>query len=76
MILEEAKILQKYLLTTDTAAREAVQGYSRKQVVENNETAIYNAMKEIIGKSQEIKSNKEKVLYDNEYIINEIKKLF
>lgn len=75
MILEEAKILQKYLLTTDTAAREAVQGYSKKQVVENNETAIYNAMKEIISKSQEIKSNKEEILYDNEYIINEIKQL-
>lgn len=37
MVLEEAKILNKPIIITNTAAREAVKNYSKSLIVENNE---------------------------------------
>lgn len=37
MVLEEAKILNKFIIITDTAAREAVDGYNNKIILENTE---------------------------------------
>ena len=37
MVLEEAKILNKNILITNTAAREAVEGYNKKSIIENTE---------------------------------------
>lgn len=69
MVIEEAKILGKYIIVTNTAAREAVSEYKNSKIVENNEEAIYNGLKELIleGKKQDIQSD-----YDNEKYIKQI----
>ena len=75
MVLEEAKILDKFIIITDTAAREAVQDYKNSIIVENNEEAIYNGLKEIIeGKVKYRVSNKSSA-YDNIDILEKIKSL-
>lgn len=75
MVLEEAKILDKFIMITDTAAREAVQDYKNSIIVKNNEKAIYNGLKEIIeGKVKYAVSDKCNS-YDNVEILDEIKYL-
>lgn len=71
MVLEEAKILGKPIVITDTAAREAVENYQNSTILENNEEAIYKGLKEVIlkGKKVRIENKKE---YDNTKIIEKI----
>lgn len=71
MVLEEAKILGKSIIITDTAAREAVEDYENSLIIDNNEDAIYEGLKQIImnGKST---NDKKLELYDNKEIIKEI----
>lgn len=71
MVLEEAKILGKSIIITDTAAREAVEDYENSLILDNNEDAIYEGLKQIImnGKST---NDKKLELYDNKEIIKEI----
>lgn len=59
MVLEEARILEKEILITDTAAREAVEGYNRAIIAENTKDGIYNLMKQKIQEENEseIKEN-------------------
>lgn len=79
MVLEEAKILEKKIIITDTAAREAVEGYSNKIILENTEEGIYNGLLEVLennkqeGKTRENEEKKEQ--YDNSSIIEEVKEL-
>lgn len=74
MVLEEAKILNKPIIITNTAAREAVENYKNAVIVENDEHEIYNKLKYIIENG--IKSfEDEKQTYDNEHIIEELEKL-
>ena len=37
MVLLEAKVLEKYIVCTDTASREALEDYNNKKIVENSE---------------------------------------
>ena len=76
MVLEEAKILGKEILITDTAAREAVENYKQAYIVPNNFDGIYETLKNVISKGKN-KSN-ENVLneYDNSKIIEKVEKLF
>lgn len=69
MVVEEAKILNKQILITDTAAREVVRDYKNSQIFENSEEEIYNGLKNNINKKQisNIENN-----YDNQYIIKKI----
>ena len=53
MVLEEAKILDKSILITDTAAREAVDGYNKAKIFPNTEEGLYEGLKEITLKPQE-----------------------
>lgn len=48
MVLEEAKILQKPILITDTAAREAVENYSNSHIFENTTQGIEKGLKEVL----------------------------
>ena len=79
MVLEEAKILEKKIIITDTAAREAVEGYSNKIILENTEEGIYNGLLDVLennkqeGKTRENEEKKEQ--YDNSSIIEEVKEL-
>lgn len=49
MVLEEAKIFDKQIVITNTAAKEAVNGYEKAVIAENNEEDIYVALKFAIG---------------------------
>lgn len=73
MVLEEAKILGKNIAITDTAAREAVEGYNKAVIFENTEDGIYEGMKNILLNKDtidnQIQGNND---YNNENIINEI----
>ena len=74
MVLEEAKILNKPIIITNTAAREAVENYKNAIIVENDEHEIYNKLKYIIENN--IKSfGKEENEYHNEDIIRKLENL-
>lgn len=76
MVLEEAKILEKYIIITDTAAREAVKGYNKSLIVENSEEGIYEGLKNVLEYSKEkYELNKNGQAYDNSDILEEIIKL-
>lgn len=74
MVLEEAKILNKYILITDTAAKEAVENYRKSQIFENSEEGIYQGLKNILTKMEK-NNNEDEKIYDNIKIIDEIKKI-
>ncbi|MBP3502944.1 MAG: glycosyltransferase [Clostridia bacterium] len=48
MVLEEAKILNKKIIITDTAARESLEGYKKGIILDNSEEGIYNGLLKII----------------------------
>lgn len=78
MVIEEAKILDKFIIITDTASREAVANYENSLIVDNNEKAIYNGLRKIIvdmkNETNDIhKKNNKENLYDNTQILEEIK---
>ena len=52
MVLLEAKLLNKKILITDTAAREVVQNYEKATIVENSEKGIYNGLQKIINQNK------------------------
>ena len=74
MVLEEAKILDKPIIITDTAAREVVERYEKSVILENTEEGIYKGLKQIIIKPKNSKKTKEND-YDNSKIIEKIEKL-
>ena len=77
MVLEEAKILGKSILITNTAAREAVSEYKNSKIFENTEDGIYTGVKEILqkdkNKHKEIENEQNK--YDNSPIIGQVVEL-
>lgn len=76
MVLEEAKILGKDILITNTAAREAVEGYEYATIIENNENDIYKILKEKILKGKDAINKSEKTKdYNNEDIIQKIRNI-
>lgn len=52
MVLQEAKILDKVIIITDTAAKEAIEGYNKSFVLGNNEEAIYEGLKDILSSNK------------------------
>lgn len=64
MVLEEAKILGKRIIITDTAARECLEGYKNSFILDNDEDGIYNGLAKII-KSEECKIINNNYEYDN-----------
>lgn len=76
MVLEEAKILDKPIIITDTAAREAVENYENARIFKNTEDGIYNGLKNIIlNNNKEKLKNDNKFEYDNKNIIEKIERL-
>ena len=76
MVLEEAKILDKFTIITNTASREVVENYNKSIILENNENDIYEGMKKIIENNKELlKKANNNENYSNQNIIEEIKKL-
>ena len=79
MVLEEAKILEKKIIITDTAAREAVEGYNNKFILENTEEGIYNGILKVLKDNEKDGKNRNneeiKEQYDNSNIVKEIREL-
>ncbi len=74
MVLEEAKILNKPIMITNTAAREAVENYKNSMIVENDEHIIYTQLKYVIENNIKIFDNNKQV-YDNNCIIEKLKNM-
>ena len=69
MVLLEAKALNKYIIITDSAARETILDYENKIIVKNNEDGIYKGIKAILKNKPKAK-NKNKDA--NKKILDEI----
>ena len=75
MVLEEAKILNKSILVTDTAAKEAVINYDKKIVIGNNEDAIFDEMRNVLQEKYSfLDEENENYDYDNKYLLEQIMK--
>lgn len=75
MTILEAKILNKPILITNTAAREAVQNYYKSYITDNNEQGIYNGIKDSIKMLPEWQKNEKQAIDENYDIIKQIEKL-
>ena len=75
MVIEEAKILGKNILITNTAAREAIVGYKNSKTFDNTQDGIYLGLKEILRNFDDNKKEEKIEKYNNEYILEEIKNL-
>ena len=75
MVLEEAKILKRPIIITDTAAREAVEGYKNSIILENEEEKIYEGLKKVIENRKKEKEEYESQEYDNSVIIGQVVEL-
>lgn len=64
MVLEEAKILNKKIIITDTAARESMDGYRNGVILNNDEEGIYNGLLKIL-KDDEVENTDFKYEYSN-----------
>ena len=74
MVVEEAKILRKYILATNTATREVLINYPEyNQIVENTEKGIEAAIKFAVTNKNLNKNNK--YVYENNKIIYKIVKI-
>ena len=71
MVLEEAKILNKKIIITDTAARECLANYPNGIIVDNSDEAIFNGIKNVLDNPKN-KEGAEIYQYNN---TNEIKKI-
>lgn len=73
MVLEEAKILDKPIIITNTAAREAVEGYKSSKILGNTQEEIYEGLKKIIlDKKIEKNIKKSTIEYDNSKILENV----
>ena len=57
MVLDEAKILNKNILITDTAAKECVKDYAKAQVFDNTEDGIYEGLKVVLQNAKKEKQS-------------------
>lgn len=68
MVLEEAKILNKQILITNTAAREAVKDYKMSKIFENTAEGLFQGLKQINEKPKDVIETE----YKNEETIEQI----
>ena len=81
MVLEEAKILNKFIIITNTASREVVEDYKNSIILENNEEDIFEGLKKIIENNEKLEKDMQKNgvndinSYNNQKLIDKIKKV-
>lgn len=79
MVLDEAKILNKDIIITDTAAKESIRNYKKSNILENTEKGIYIGLKKILTsdniKEQIILKNNEQNAEYYKNIIEQIKEI-
>lgn len=73
IVVEEAKILNKPILITDTAAREGVENYPHSTIVENTQEAIYKVLEQKIRQGKP--KNIQQYEYSNEKMLEKVKKV-
>lgn len=73
MVIDEAKILNKKIIITKTAAVEAVKQYEKSIILENEETAIYEGLKQILTNQINFKDTEKE--FNNENLLDEIRNL-
>lgn len=70
MVLLEARALNKYILITDSAARETLIGYEKNSIITKNSfDGIYEGIKSIIEKRPKVSNN---VMFNNSDVIDSI----
>ena len=81
MVIDEAKILNKKIIITNTAAKEGIANHDQSYVLENNEKGIYEGLKKILSsdiilndRTEDDKINDVKKYYDG--IVEKVKELF
>ena len=75
MVLEEAKILRKYILTTSTSSREVLMNYAgNSMIVTNDDQGIENAIKSITKNKMQKNEKNNNYVYENNKIIDKIVK--
>lgn len=72
LVLLEAKALNKFIMITDTAAREVLINYQNSLIVSNNEEGIYQGIESILKKKKKENIIKEE---DNSDLIEKIKEV-
>ena len=72
MVLVEAKTLNKYIIITDSAAREALLEYDNKLILKNDDKGIYDGLKNVIKKHPKAKVTKKDTF---KKILDEVSKL-
>ncbi len=76
MVLLEAQILEKYIIITDTAARETLQNYEDSIIVKNEEEDICEGLRKIISNKEKYAIKKSNINpYQNENLLNQIKRI-
>jgi len=76
MVVEEAKILNKFILATNTATREALIDYASKSyIVSNNEEGVEEALKFAIKNYKQKNKQNNQYVYENNRIIDKIEKM-
>ena len=81
MVIDEAKILNKKIIITNTGAKEGIANYDQSYVLGNNEKGIYEGLKKILSSDiilndqiEENQTDNVKKYYDE--IIEKVKELF
>lgn len=69
MVLLEGRALNKYIIITDSAARETIMDYDSKLILKNNEDGIYKGIKSVIKKQPKAKKSSKDT---NKKILEEI----
>lgn len=76
MVLLEAQILKKYIIITDTAARETLRNYKNSLIIDNDEDAIFIGLCKYIKMAKDIEMEYSDIEnYDNTNIIKQIENL-
>ena len=76
MVVEEAKILKKFVVVTNTSAREVLFDYARNSLIVNNdEEGIEQGIKYIIENKKKILEKNNDFVYENNKIIDKIVKV-
>ena len=67
MVLEEAKILNKPIIITNTAARECIENYQKSLILENSEDEIYDGLYKLLKDNDEriLNNTQANAKYDN-----------
>jgi Glycosyltransferase len=72
MVLLEGKVLNKYILITDTASKEVLNNYDKKAIVSNDEEGIYEGIKSIVINKPKFKKD---IKFSNKETLKEIEDL-